>query len=195
VLRVQRVVSGPGGVHLDLHVDSTSEAVERAEDLGAERAIEMGPRIMRSPAGMTFCVVPDSGESCSPNPKAHPLPQRIDPVSIDVPSGLYDAEIRFWSDLTGWGVLPTSRSEFTFLERPASMPFRLLLQGLGGDDPGSSARAHIDIAAGERRSELVAHHVQRGATVIAEFEYWTTLADAAGYPYCITARDPLSGSA
>ena len=59
-LRVQRVADGPGGHHLDLHVDpaltSVEQAVERAVALGAKVLHrEPGLVISASPAGFTFC--------------------------------------------------------------------------------------------------------------------------------------------
>lgn len=59
-LLVQRLGEGPARVHLDVHTDDLAAEVARLERLGAERVAMVGPWwVMRDPAGMPFCVVPE----------------------------------------------------------------------------------------------------------------------------------------
>jgi hypothetical protein len=78
-LRVQRIVDGDGGRHLDLHVDAAQEHLDqvaaRATALGATlRHRELRPSgeveliVLDSPGGFTFCLVPWDGESSVPAP-------------------------------------------------------------------------------------------------------------------------------
>lgn len=53
---------GDGGprVHLDIHTDDLDAEVARLEALGAARVERTGGwQVMRDPAGVVFCVVPD----------------------------------------------------------------------------------------------------------------------------------------
>jgi predicted enzyme related to lactoylglutathione lyase len=59
-LLVQRLGAGPGRVHIDIHTDDVAAEVARLEDLGAEViGTEHAWQIMRDPAGLVFCVVPE----------------------------------------------------------------------------------------------------------------------------------------
>jgi hypothetical protein len=59
-LLVQRLGDGPARVHLDIHTDDLDAEVARLEQAGATRVQEAhGWWIMRDPAGLVFCVVPD----------------------------------------------------------------------------------------------------------------------------------------
>jgi hypothetical protein len=191
LLRVQRIDEGPPGVHIDLHVDSLSEVADAALGLGARQIADRGHRVMRSPAGLPFCLVADRGESTFPDVLDGGVPHRIDHVSIDTPAPLFNAEVDFWKALTGWSIRSLSFPEFLVLEAPARMPVGILVQRLGSDDVATSARAHIDVAAGTGVAALVTRHIELGARRTNDFDYWTVLEDPAGYPYCITASDPL----
>jgi Glyoxalase-like domain len=60
MLLVQRLDSGTPRVHLDLHTDDLDAEVARLERLGAERVERMKSWwIMRDPAGLVFCVLPE----------------------------------------------------------------------------------------------------------------------------------------
>lgn len=195
-LRVQRVLEGPGGVHLDLHVDDVGVASYVAVGLGATLVENRGHRIMRSPAGLTFCLVRHEGESKRPRP--HRIEgvgtSRADQVCLDVPAAALSAEAKFWSTFTGWPYHPASLPEFGVLERPLAMPLRVLLQRLGDDDTRTVASAHLDLAAGDDVDALAAHHVALGAELVQAHERWTTLRDPAGLAYCLTHRNPATGS-
>jgi catechol 2,3-dioxygenase-like lactoylglutathione lyase family enzyme len=57
---IQRLGDGPARVHLDIHTDDLDAEVARLEALGAERVESVHAWwIMRDPAGLVFCVVPD----------------------------------------------------------------------------------------------------------------------------------------
>ncbi|WP_204064516.1 VOC family protein, partial [Planobispora siamensis] len=61
-LLVQRLGEGQARVHLDIHTDDLEAEVARLERLGAERVrkVEEHWWIMRDPAGLPFCVLPDT---------------------------------------------------------------------------------------------------------------------------------------
>ena len=57
---IQRLGDGPAGVHLDIHTDDLEAEVARLEALGASRQeVVKGWQLMRDPAGLVFCVIPD----------------------------------------------------------------------------------------------------------------------------------------
>ena len=59
-LLAQRLGEGPAHVHLDIHTDDLDAEVARLEHLGAERVQRIQAwQLMRDPAGLVFCVVPD----------------------------------------------------------------------------------------------------------------------------------------
>src|SRR3954449_10293185 len=70
-LRVQRVDDGPGGSHLDVHVDDVAGAADEVVAAGgAVTHTEDGLAVLRSPAGLRFCLVRDSGERVRTRPRA-----------------------------------------------------------------------------------------------------------------------------
>jgi hypothetical protein len=173
-LRIQRIESGQAGVHLDLH----------APDLDFEPS--------RSPGGFGYCL--NEGETGT-----RPLPRiwaaghtsLVDQVCLDIPASAYDEECSFWAAQTGWELREGSRPEFRFLVRPDEIPLRVLLQRLDvGDGP---VRAHLDIATSDRPAETDRHR-ELGARVETTKQDWTTLRDPAGALYCITDRDPYTGT-
>lgn len=59
-LLLQRLETGDSRVHLDIHTDDVAAEVARLERAGAERVREVnGWWIMRDPAGLLFCVIPE----------------------------------------------------------------------------------------------------------------------------------------
>jgi len=57
---IQRLGDGPARVHLDIHTDDLDAEVARLEALGAKRVQFVHSWwILRDPAGLVFCVVPD----------------------------------------------------------------------------------------------------------------------------------------
>jgi predicted enzyme related to lactoylglutathione lyase len=188
-LRVQVVGTPPPRTHLDLHVAGVPAAVGQAESLGASVVTDQGSLVvMRSPAGLTFCLVEWVGEAVRPAPARWPGGQTsvVDQVCLDVPAGLFDAESRFWAAVTGWTWQPGDLPEFMALARPAGMAVRLLMQRTGS----AAAGMHVDFACDDVDTE-VARHVALGASVVRRVpDDWTTLLDPVGREYCVTARSP-----
>lgn len=59
-LLTQRISDGTARVHLDIHTDDLNAEVARLERLGAERVQQVNLWwIMRDPAGLLFCVIPE----------------------------------------------------------------------------------------------------------------------------------------
>ncbi len=196
-LRVQETDDGSAGVHIDLHSDSVRTDADRARELGAVVVRDEGSLVvLRSPAGLAFCVVEHHGEAERPAPieAVSGAPHVVDQVSIDIPHGAFDAECRFWADLTTWPIHGGSVPEFRLLARQADMALRILLQRLGPDDDADRARAHLDVAAGTGGDAIASWHTSLGAQVLQRGRRWITLLDPAGLPYCLTERDPSTGS-
>lgn len=178
-LRVQVVGDGPPLVHVDLHVEDVTTQADRAAALGASVvSAEDGLVVLRSPAGLPFCLVRWEGEAVRPRGGR----SLVDQVCLDIPEQGFDVEADFWSALTGWQRRPGSRPEFDVLDRPAAMPLRFLLQRVSGH-----AGLHLDLACSDRAAEVVRHE-ELGAQVERVHERWTTLTDPAGRRYCITDR-------
>jgi hypothetical protein len=118
---------------------------------------------------------------------------RLDQVCIDVPADLFDRELSFWSTLTGWEVGTGGLSEFAWLVRPERLPLRLLFQRLGSDDPGTTVRAHLDLACGDHVAGDLEIHRRLGALPGRRGRVWHTMTDPAGVIYCLTERDPVTG--
>jgi hypothetical protein len=189
-LRVQVVGSAPPRTHVDLHVDDVPAGADEAVRLGASVVAEDRDLVvLRSPAGIVFCLVTWQGEAVCPAPVSWPggSVSRVDQLCLDVPADAYEVEAAFWPALTGWPLRAADRPEFAYLERPAGMPLRLLLQRLGA----GSAGMHVDLACAGVDAE-VARHVALGAQVVRRVPGdWTTLRDPAGREYCVTARSPF----
>ena len=193
-LRMQTVWDGPGGCHLDLHVDDPDTGAMHALACGASIThAEDGLVVLRSPGGLSWCLVRHHGESARPAPVLWPDGGRslVDQVCLDIPPSRYDAECAFWSELTGWPRRHGSRPEFDYLARPDGIPIRLLLQRLDTEAPAT--RAHLDLACDDVPAE-VRRHLALGASFIRETPGWTTLRDPAGTSYCVTTRDPATGT-
>jgi predicted enzyme related to lactoylglutathione lyase len=186
-----QVTGAPPGSHLDLHVAGVPEAAREAVARGAQALREEADLVvLRSPAGLEFCLVAWRGERVRPGPVRWPGGQSslLDQVCLDVPGAQFEAEARFWSALTGWVRRGSDRPEFDALARPAGMPLRILVQCTGSARPGM----HPDFACDDVAAE-VARHVGLGAQVVREVAgEWTTLRDPAGREYCVTARSPFA---
>lgn len=188
-LELQRLGDGPPSVHLDLVVKDIPAWTERAVSCGATLIANPGHAVLTTPGGVPFCIVPASGEAQRPPAIDPDLPHAADQICLDVPNEHFEADVAFWSELTGWAANPPMMPEFRSFAQPPHLPLRILVQQLGEDDPGP-ARAHLDFAAGENVTDVAARHVDAGATVSGEFDHWTALHDPAGLPYCVTRRRP-----
>lgn len=196
-LRVQRIHEGPGGVHLDLHVDEPQSALDEVIRLGAtvlRDSTDAGWVSLRSPAGFVFCLVDWQGESERSRPIRWPgdTISIIDQVCIDVPHDAFDREVEFWSRITGRPTESTSRPELVRLSRDPALAVGILLQRIGRDDPAEAASGHLDLAATAVEDE-VTRHEGWGARVVERFTWWTVMADPVGRRYCITSRNPRTG--
>ncbi|WP_406374451.1 VOC family protein [Streptomyces sp. NBC_00647] len=192
-VKAQGVADGTGGAHLDLAVEDVPALVESARRLGAEVVSgHDGWAVLRSPGGQLFCAVPWQGESARPPVVEGPggATSRLDQVTIDLAPGVYAAEIAFWSELTGWESHPGALPEFHLIKPPAGLPLRILLQRLGTGRPTS---AHLDLACSDVET-VRAHHEGLGATPVGRGARWTVMRDPAGGVYCLTGRDPSTGS-
>ncbi len=192
-LRAQVLDSGSGGVHVDLHVPDPNEAADHARSLHAEIVADHGSLVvLESPGGLAFCLVAHGEEQVRPRPVTWPGGQQslLDQVCIDIPLDRFDREADFWAGMTGWPRHRGSRPEFDYLERPATMPLRLLLQRVGGTGP---VRAHLDLACDDVPAEVLRHEAL-GASVSRRTDAWTSLRDPSGREYCVTSRDPSSGT-
>lgn len=186
-------VGGPGGGHLDLVVDDV--AATRADALARGAAVAADHAdwaVLRSPGGQLFCLAPTRGEAVRPEPVRGPdgASSRLDQLCLDVPPSLFAAETAFWAGLTGWESLTGSRPEFHLLRPPAGQPFRLLLQRLDQDGP---AGAHHDLACSDTGA-VRTWHESLGATLLGRGARWLVMRDPAGGVYCLTERDPVTGS-
>ncbi|MFD5819462.1 VOC family protein [Streptomyces sp. NPDC127038] len=192
-VKAQGVQDGPGGAHLCLSVEEVPELVDLALRLGAALVADHGRwAVLRSPGGQLFCAVPWDGQSVRPPVVEGPAgaTSRLDQVSIDLAPGVFDAEAVFWSGLTGWESLPGALPEFHLIRPPAGLPLRILLQRLGTDRPTS---AHLDLACSDVEA-VRARHEALGATMVGRGARWTVMRDPAGGVYCLTGRDPATGS-
>lgn len=186
-VKMQGVLDGPGGAHLDFFVEDVAEFVRTARGLGAGRVADHRAwAVLRSPGGQAFCVGAWQGETVRP-----PVVDgcRLDQVCLDVPPSVYDAETAFWAALTGWDLLSGSLPEFRVLRPPAGLPLRVLLQRLGAEGPAS---AHQDLACADVESAR-ARHERLGAAFVRRGTHWTVMRDPAGGTYCLTGRDPETG--
>jgi hypothetical protein len=192
-LKAQGVASGNGGAHLDFAVEDVPALVESALRLGASIVSDNpGWAVLRSPGGQLFCAVPWHGESVRPPVVEAPdgATSRLDQVSIDLAPRAYDSEVAFWAGLTGWESHPGALPEFHLVKPPPGLPVRILLQRLGDDRPTA---AHLDMACSDIEATH-AWHEKLGAVFVSRGARWAVMRDPAGGTYCLTGRDPATGS-
>lgn len=188
-LEVQGVLDGPGGVHLDLSVDDVKDFAERATAAGASVVADHGFwQILGSPAGLAFCVVPWKGQKRRPRPFVGPDGglSRVHQVCLDLPPSRFEAEVAFWTELTGWSLDTSGLPVFSRLQPEWLVPIRILLQRL---DEERQASAHLDVSSSNVPATR-AWHESLGASFVGEWPYWTTMTDPVGGTYCLTRGDP-----
>jgi catechol 2,3-dioxygenase-like lactoylglutathione lyase family enzyme len=185
-----QAVDGPPGVHLDLDSADRPAAIERARELGATTAWTYHDvEVMRSPGGFTFCqTLLDGGLDGRPA-LVRDGSTILDQVCLDIPSSSWEPEVAFWRDLTGREPQVGALPEFVRLVEDGRV--RLLLQRTG--DAGGPVRAHPDLATADRAADT-ARHVGLGATVRDVHDFWTVLTAPGGQVYCLTDRDPRTGT-
>ncbi|EDY44524.1 VOC family protein [Streptomyces sp. SPB074] len=184
VLKHQSLGEGRGGTHLDLGVADVEEFARRASGLGARTEHEEpGLVVLRSPAGLGFCVVHDDGLNVPPPSFGG---ARLDQVTLDIGPSAYEDEVAFWTGATGWEAEPTDLPEYQRLRTARAFPFRVLAQRLAADRaPG----IHIDFATADREAARARHELA-GATSVREGAEWHVMRDTAGVEYCLTDRSP-----
>lgn len=188
-VKMQAVPDTPR-LHLDLDVADVPAAVERVTGLGATPMLEHPEyAVLRSPAGITFCLTPDGRAEPAPIPTVTGpggVTVRLDQICLDIGRGDIEPETEFWRAVTGLPYRTGRRSEFALLTGRPGLGYDLLLQRLDEDRP---AGAHLDFAASDPEA-AAAWHTGLGARVLARFEHWIVMADPDGVEYCLTARDP-----
>ncbi|PUA82314.1 VOC family protein [Nocardioides currus] len=190
-LKMQRVGDGAPRLHLDVHVPDPRAEADRAIGLGAvevaDQRADQGYVVLRSPGGLTFCLVNHPAGTAAPA-ASWPGGSRsaIDQVCLDIPRETFEDEAGFWQSLLGWPRSGASLPEFDRLVRPDDQALRILMQRTGDDGP---VRAHLDLACSQRDREIL-RHVGLGAHVVSEHSFWTVLEDPAGMHYCLTDRPP-----
>ncbi|MBM7368170.1 VOC family protein [Gordonia hydrophobica] len=192
-LRVQRVDDGPGGMHLNLHVDDPAVGAAEAEALGAipESTADDGVITMRSPVGGIFCLVPwTSGEEVRARPIRWPggAISIVDQLRFQVPSAAFDAEVNFWSVLTGKGPIDTTDLDEVALNNSPRLSLQVVILRTDESEPS----AHTALAANNVADE-VERHEDWGATLVSRDAESAQMADPAGRLYCITRRNPRTG--
>lgn len=195
-LRTQRIPDRTGRIHLDLHVDDPTGTARRAVALGATIVHPMpdGWVVLRSPAGLTCCLVPVDGAATGHRPPPAPWSGHlalVDQITVDTDPADADAEVAFFAALTGWSPQrPGWNGPFRPLHRPPGQPLRIMVQRR--DATEGPATAHLDLATTDRPAETERHQ-RLGAVLRAVHDHFTVLDDPAGLAYCITDRDPVSG--
>lgn len=191
-LKAQAVEGTGGGAHLDFAVEDVPAKAREARALGATPVFaEEGLEVLRSPGGQLFCVVAWEGERVRPEPLAAPdgTFSRLDQVCLDVPPAVFEAEKAFWPAFTGWSDRPGSRPEFHLVEPEPRLPIRILLQRLDAGPAG----AHLDFSCSDLDADAVRHE-RLGAEVVSHGPHWIVMRDPAGGTYCVTIRDPETGT-
>ncbi|HWG28740.1 VOC family protein [Actinospica sp.] len=189
-VKIQGVDEGPGGAHLDLAVEDVQALASRAVELGASVVLDEGDLVvLAAPSGHLFCAVRWHGEARRPDVFEG---TRLDQVCLDIAPDRFEAAAEFWGGLTGWPVLGGVHPEFRVVKPPRSdVPVRILLQRL--DSPTRPGDAHLDFACQDRAATRSAHE-KLGATFEAEGPHWIVMRDPSGARYCLTAREPRTGS-
>ncbi|GAA2021061.1 hypothetical protein GCM10009839_17410 [Catenulispora yoronensis] len=190
-LKLQGVISG-GGAHLDLEFDDFEGALARVVELGgAVVARDEVWAYATSPSGYGLCVTTWNGGTRAPGAfvGADGVRSRLDQVCIDIAPSVFDAEVAFWSGVSGSEVLPSSRfAEFSWLRPSEESLVKVLFQRIGEERPTS---AHLDVCCQDADATR-AWHEALGAEYVAEGANWFVMRDPAGFEYCLIRHDPES---
>lgn len=185
-----QAVAEDARVHLDLDVDDVGTEAKRAQELGATLVLEHPDYVvLKSPHGMTFCLTPadrTDGEFPPVVTAPNGSRSRLDQVCLDIGASDYEAETRFWTELTGWNPGSSTLPEFSRINPEQPLPVKILLQRLEEDRPTS---AHVDLACSDIDA-TAAWHESLGAQLVERGKHWIVMNDPAGQPYCLTGRAP-----
>jgi hypothetical protein len=189
-VHLQTAGEGPR-VHVDVQVEDVATETERLVGLGARALPRQADwQTLLSPGGLPFCLLPQTPRVMPApltTPEGHRL--RLVQVCLDLPPSVTAAEERFWRSASGWRWVPSDAAEFAGkLHHDGTSPVQLLLQRLGGSDPGRS-RAHLDLGTDDvdaAVARLVGLGAERGATGGG----WVVLTDPVGMVFCVTGNAP-----
>lgn len=183
-LRVQRLGEGLTRLHLDVHVAEPWAAAEAAASLGAE-LVDASPHgyfVMRSPAGVVFCLV---GHPSSVVPGLMQWPDghhsRVGQVCLDIPRAGYDREVRFWRDLLGGEWVQPDPGDPLVVRGAGEFAVDLRLQP---SMFASHPLGHLHIVTDDRIAE-VDRLVDAGAVIRAAREAAIVLEPPGGVPLCV----------
>lgn len=190
-LHLQRI-DGPPRVHLDVEAGDRAGTVAHATELGAEPVAAYDDwTTLRSPGGLSFCVLRSDPSATTPPPLAHPDGHRtrMVQVCVDSPAAAHDREVEFWRSLLDGRFVPSPRPEFAGKwHDDAGSPIQLLFQRL--DEPEGPVRAHLDLGTDDLDLE-VSRLLALGATDVGHGSGgWHVLRDAAGAVFCATLNSP-----
>jgi predicted enzyme related to lactoylglutathione lyase len=173
----------PQQMHLDLQVDGTEAAAQRAIALGAIRLADGANWItLADPAGHPFDLCQADGVGPQMNLFA---------VTIDAPDA--SALARFYAQLMGMEVTYDGPEGALISGYGRSVMFQQIGEytAPAWPDPRRPQQAHLDIAvddldAGEQRAlELGAQRLPGGGQTFRVF------ADPIGHPFCLTSETPI----
>ena len=111
-LELQRIDDGLPNVHLDLLVEDIAAATDEAVAAGATLVAQPGHAVLKTPGGVPFCIVPFNGSDTKAIAIDPERPHAADQICIDVPHEYFQADVNFWSRLTGWDVHPALLPEY-----------------------------------------------------------------------------------
>lgn len=184
-IKLQRVGAG-GGLHLDLDTTDRGAALDAALAAGARHVTRYHDvEVMASPGGLPICLTLGEPGEWVRGPRT-----MLDQVCIDIPPRLWEAEVAFWSEVTGTPVTTGLTPSFARILPPPGRPMRILLQRLESD--AERVTAHPDLASADRAADTEAH-VALGAELVQVNTLWTVLRAPGGQVYCLTDRDPATG--
>ena len=224
-LKLQGVQAGRGGAHLGIDVDDVDAVTHAAvEEHGATvlRREGTGLSVLRTPAGMPFCLTRWDGPTRRPpvveavaqehaqaleRARAQEQAQSLEQARAGADGGV---RLRSRVDQICFDLAPEDFAReaefwggFTGWGVPAvtdsefsrlAVPDELPVRVLlqRCETPGAPG-AHLDIACGDEVPRIRAYHERLGARWVANGEHWQVMRDPAGGLYCLTERDPESG--
>lgn len=155
-------------LHLDVHTLSIDELLDLGASVIDDTSFEWV--VMADPEGGEFCAF-----------LREELPaSRLYELVLDCADP--EATARWWQQLIG-GRLDGADDEWGLKEVPGA-PFEWLVFGAVPEPKSAKNRVHLDLTAPDAAA-VVAH----GATMLAEHQHWTVLADPEGNEFCLFPAD------